>query len=168
MILIFRHFFLNLQAIQLFLSIIKNILFELEMAIFSKLFVDVMSHIIRFNAGKKIKSIFELFIMQKNESKFGLFSIVQTLAFIPTSHLFKVAVVQTLKNYGVSCHFTFLKPNYSDKKNWRPGTGLLNTPHPKYNACIQSYNAFIFKLSWTWVTQREKHFISYGQIHLPH
>ena len=49
------------------------------MAIFSKLFGDAMSHIIRWNAGKKRKSIFELFSKQKIESKFVLFSIGQTL-----------------------------------------------------------------------------------------
>ena len=49
------------------------------MAIFSKFFDDVMSHIIRSNAGRNIKSIFELFIKQNIEFKSVLFSIDQTL-----------------------------------------------------------------------------------------
>ena len=35
------------------------------MSIFSKFFGDVKSHIIRYNAGKEIKNISELFIEQK-------------------------------------------------------------------------------------------------------
>jgi hypothetical protein len=50
-----------------------------KIAIFSKFFHDAMSHIIRWNADKKIKSNFELFIKQKIEFQFVLFSIVQTL-----------------------------------------------------------------------------------------
>ena len=38
-----------------------------------------MSQIFRQNAGKKIKSVFEVFIQQKIEFKFVLFSIGQTL-----------------------------------------------------------------------------------------
>ena len=49
------------------------------MDVFKKFFCDVMSHIIWWNAGEKIKSIFELFIKQKIEFKFVLFLMVQTL-----------------------------------------------------------------------------------------
>ena len=49
------------------------------MAIFSKFFWNFMSHIIGWNGGEKIKSIFELFIKQNIEFKFVLFLIVQTL-----------------------------------------------------------------------------------------
>ena len=49
------------------------------MAIFSTLFVDVMSHIIRSNAGKKINTIPELFIKQKIVFNFVYFSSPQTL-----------------------------------------------------------------------------------------
>ena len=49
------------------------------MAIFSKFFADVMSQIIRKNAGKEIKSIFKLFAKQIIDSKFVLFLMVQTL-----------------------------------------------------------------------------------------
>ena len=49
------------------------------MAIFSKFFGDVMSHIIRSNADKIINTIPEIFIKQKIEFKFVLFSIGQTL-----------------------------------------------------------------------------------------
>ena len=51
----------------------------LAMAILSKFFDDVMSLIIRQNAGKKIISNFELFIKQNIEFKFVLFLIDQTL-----------------------------------------------------------------------------------------
>ena len=50
-----------------------------KMTIFSKFFVDIMTHIIRWNAGEKIKSIFELFTKQKNGFRFVLFLSVQTL-----------------------------------------------------------------------------------------
>ena len=49
------------------------------MAIFSKFFGDAMSHILGQNAGKKINTISELFIKQKIEFKFLLFSSPQSL-----------------------------------------------------------------------------------------
>ena len=49
------------------------------MAIFSKFFGDAMSHILGQNAGKKINTISELFIKQKIEFKFVLFSSPQSL-----------------------------------------------------------------------------------------
>ena len=49
------------------------------MAIFSNFFVNINTHIIRCNAGEKIKSIFELFTKQKIGFRFVLFLSVQTL-----------------------------------------------------------------------------------------
>ena len=49
------------------------------MAIFSKFFGDVMSHIIRSNADKIINTIPELFIKQKIVFNFVYFSSAQTL-----------------------------------------------------------------------------------------
>ena len=46
-----------------------------------------MSQIFRQNAGKKIKSIFEVFIQQKIEFKFVLFSIGQTLQTPPIAEI---------------------------------------------------------------------------------
>ena len=50
------------------------------MTIFSNFFVNINTHIIRCNAGEKIKSIFELFIKQKIGIRFLLFLSVQTLS----------------------------------------------------------------------------------------
>ena len=49
------------------------------MAIFSNFFVNINTHIIRCNAGEKIKSFFELFTKQKIGFRFVLFLSVQTL-----------------------------------------------------------------------------------------
>ena len=49
------------------------------MAIFSNFFVNINTHIIRCNAGEKIKSFFELFTKQKVGFRFVLFLSVQTL-----------------------------------------------------------------------------------------
>ena len=49
------------------------------MAIFSKFFGDVMSHIIRSNADKIINTISELFIKQNIVFNFVYFSSAQTL-----------------------------------------------------------------------------------------
>jgi hypothetical protein len=49
------------------------------MAIFSKFFVDVMTHIIRDNAAKRIKLFFELFINKNYEFIFVSFSSSHTL-----------------------------------------------------------------------------------------
>ena len=49
------------------------------MAIFSKFFGNVMSHIIRSKAGKKINTISELFIKQKIVFNYVYFSSSQTL-----------------------------------------------------------------------------------------
>ena len=50
-----------------------------KMAIFSKFFVDVMTHIIRDNAAKRIKLFFELFINKNYEFIFVSFSSSHTL-----------------------------------------------------------------------------------------
>ena len=50
-----------------------------KMAIFSKFFGDAMSHILGQNAGKKINTISELFIKQKNLFNVVYFSSAQTL-----------------------------------------------------------------------------------------
>ena len=52
----------------------------------------------RSNAGEKIKSIFELFILQKNEFKSILFSIVQTLDFEINSLFYDLMLVKRLQN----------------------------------------------------------------------
>ena len=54
------------------------------MAIFSKFFEDVMSHIIRSNADKIINTIPELFIKQKIVFNFVYFSSAQTLTLVMT------------------------------------------------------------------------------------
>ena len=51
-----------------------------KMVIFSKFFVDVMTHIIRDNAAKRIKQFFELFIYKKYEFIFVYFSSSHTLS----------------------------------------------------------------------------------------
>ena len=53
-----------------------------NMAIFSNFFVDINTHIIRCNAGEKMKSIFELFTKQNIGFRFVLFLRVQTLCMI--------------------------------------------------------------------------------------
>ena len=50
-----------------------------KMGIFSKFFVDIMTHIIGWNAGKRIKPTFELFTKQKIGFRFVLFLSVQSL-----------------------------------------------------------------------------------------
>jgi len=50
-----------------------------KIAIFSKFFGGAMSHMIRQNAGEKIKTISEPFTTQKIEFKFVYFSSPQTL-----------------------------------------------------------------------------------------
>ena len=52
-----------------------------EMDIFSNFFGDVMSHIIRQNAGKKINTISELFINEFLIFPFVSFKCVQTIGY---------------------------------------------------------------------------------------
>ena len=69
-----------------------------------------MSHVIRWNAGKKIKSVFELFFIEKVEFKFVLFLIVQTLPNLCVKRLIVHGVLD-IDNFGSSkCNgiYTFM------------------------------------------------------------
>ena len=78
-----------------------------------------MSHIIRYDAGKKLKSIFELFIKLKIGFKFVLFSMVQTLLiFIPITlisslhipFVFEASSYEDYKKFSENSHMKKLKP----------------------------------------------------------
>ena len=72
-----------------------------------------MSQIFRSNAGKKIKSTFELFIEQEIEFKFVLFSIGQTLFTWPNIETYYPYTILAKSAAGLSSKLLLKHPTCS-------------------------------------------------------
>ena len=98
----------------------KNSYHIFKMVILSKIFDDVKSYVIRWNAGKKINPISEHFIKQKFEFKSGCI-------------VFHLSDVSSIRD----CHTTFLVKNtlFEGEVAWQPlkelqicSCSILNPP----------------------------------------